>query len=1104
MASLVDLKDAILQYLLPNISAFYEQYLPAGTRFKQDSPEGWSNRVLCPIHGDANTPQFFINLRTGGFKCHACKAGGSVFDFWMLKNGVDPKDTSKFRDALVAVANFAHFDIGAFDKTAASRPAMAAASTAQTKVSTGKKGELGADFLPKLCEADETDRVNKPIEPALIKVMQAALEPKHVQFLAMKRGLTKRTIERYRIGWDVNAYVKDAETGEFYKGRFSIPIPNKVGEFRNVRLYSNRAGPEAKMINFVLDKKKATERRFGKPARLFNLHELLTGHFEHIVFCEGEWDCILLNQMFEASNYQSWIAVTGTHGVNKFQPEWVQYFLGKHVYICVDCDARGKIEAPELASNFFLRPMQAGKIPSLRIVTLPLEGSKELKDISDYFLKCPNTCDQFVKLCVETPEVIAGGLENDDASIKAIEVADFVSAIKDRRYIDQKITVPIAISGATSKIYHAIRSYKVTYCPLAEKSSQAECCADGVGERTIPYGHPLFIEACMEREGSVIAAITRIACDKGEKCKITAMKKVVMEEYFANQVIIRWRAEEGEDGRFHNTQELIQTSVYILQPPNMLDIEPQNYQATGWIRTHPKTCVATFFIESLVPMEEDWKKFTMESRDNLELIQEIKKLTMDDLIGQIVQGVTKIYEADDILYSVLLTYLSPLSIKFNGSLLRGWLNCAIIGDSGTGKSATYVRFSDWIELGDLFSALSGTRTGLLYAIKKKGEEWYVSIGRYVQANGKIIAVDETQETDPAEIKRMAVAMDTGYLKVDQVASGGYHTKTRTIFLLNPKDFRGKAATISDFANGCEALRMCFDPMFIRRLDLAVFTAGKHKYEFYNQYTDGEKKTISTTTLTPKMMRALIYWAWTRKPNQIFWSEAATRRCLEKAVELSKEYGDADQIPLVNPQDFRENLARVSSAYAILDRNFTEDLESVHVETRHVEAMAQFIDILYSSPACNLKQQSKQARQKNNLDDFKRIDETFRDVINQNKNSTNPYYANSNPFCQMLLIAHQVGTVRQGDLAEQIGVNRTWIQKRLAVLQSFNLVEITRFGYKVTRKFNLFMREWMADHDIAKMLEGVHEEIGRYALLRGEPAEQPVNTEEEQYIRDPFA
>lgn len=1070
MAGSIDqLKQSIIQSL--DIRSFYEQSLN-GQQLPAAKSDGWTERVLCPLHDDVKTPSFFVNVLTGGFRCHACGAGGSIFDFWILSQGLSPEDKTNFSEALVHLANQAGVDISEWkESNYKSKP---------KRVDTKKKAKEPDTFIPKLNKADSNDSSKTPISKSIVERHHKALRPEHYKFFLQKRGLKKRTIEKAMLGWDETWPGRDTDK-QWFNGRYTIPVRNRSGEYRNIRGYSPRCDPAFKMANYVIDKNKPTEQKFGSPPRLYNLDRMIEEDWQHVVICEGEFDAMLLTQFFEDMGFERWGGVSGTHGAKTFEPEWIPDLFGRYVYLCLDCDDEGKLAAANIASKHFLRPMAAGKFSSVKIIDLPLEGTKELKDISDYFLKAEHTGEDFVAMCDEAPELISGGLSNDEATTEPEEVDNLVTAIKDRRYIDKRIRVPLTISGTTSKVYHAIREYKVYKCPMIDKNE--ECCSDGAGVQSIPYGHPLFIASCMQKESANLNAIAAMTCQKGQKCKVKAVRKVVMEEYFAHQVVKRWRAEEV-DGRLQNSQELVQSPIYVLQPPDNIDIEPQNYMATGFIRTHPHTSMATLFVEELVPMEEDWKKFTLETNENRELISKIKEdFTVDEIISEITNGVTKIYEADHILYAVLLSYLSPLWFFFNGNLLRGWINTAIIGDSGTGKSATYIRLSDWLELGDLFSALSGTRTGLLYAIKQKSGEWHVSIGRYVQASCKIIAIDETQETTPEEVKRMAIAMDTGFLKIDQVASGGYHTQTRTIFLLNPKDSQGRAATISDFVNGCESLRECFDPMFIRRLDLAVFTTSNHDYDFYNKKVelDEQERSVKPSKISAKMFRTLIYWAWSRKPEQIIWEDEATNECLRYATELSKVYGHADEVPLVNPQDFRENLARLSNAYAVLDRSFSEDLESVIIKSKHVSAMAKFVDIIYASPACNLKQKSKHSKAKNTLEDFEKIKENFENAIERAKHSPSSGYSGSNHFCQMLLLLEQLNAIRKSDLADQLGVSPKWVRSRTAILQGFRLIEMGRYGYKKTKKFNLFMQRWREDEGIEEMLDNVYSDICKNAM-----------------------
>lgn len=1109
-AQISDLKQAILTKI--DFRGYYGKHLRAGDAFTSQGSDGWSNRVKCPVHEDRTDPNFFANLTNGSFKCHACGAHGSVFDFWLIMNGYSVSDKRNFRLALEGLATEVGINIATFQRTfnnAIKKDAGTLPPEAQqlTKAAEAKQ--------PRHSKADSLDKTNGPIVMQVVHDLAANLRRDHFIYLNQRRGLKKKTIDDWHIGFDPTAAWKNPDSNKWERGRYTIPVFNKVGDCRNIRLYAPGTDPAYKMLNYVTGKDTAEERKYGQPPRLLNLHRLVKGNFDNVIITEGEWDCILLNQMLEDAGLSTtWIAVTGTHGANTFEPEWIEFFYGKTVFFLFDCDEAGKNASLDHVNKHFLPGISTGKFAGIKLVELPLDGSKEMKDVSDYFLKGEYTCDSLIKLCLDTPDVIVGGLCSDEGTNAPVAVPDFIAAIKDRRYIDQRITVPISISGTTSKVYHAIRSYAVTRCPLMEKKDQ-ECCSTFNTERTLAYGHPLFIEACMERESNILRSLGFIACQKGEKCSISPITKVVMEEYFAHQVVTRWKSEEDDEGRMQNAQELVQTSVYILQPETNIPIQPQNYMATGFVRTHPRTSIATLFVEKMVPMEEDWKKFTMESPENQMMLKTLRDdFTIEEILADIRNGVTRIYEMDEILLAVLLAYLTPLWIHFNGNLIRGWANIAVIGDTGTGKSATYNRFSSWIEVGDLFSAMTGTRTGLLYSLKQKSDEWYVQIGRYVQACGRILAVDETQRLEADDIAKMALAMDEGYLSVEQVASGGYHTETRLFLLMNPKNFFGDAATISDFTFGCDALAMCFIPMFIRRLDLALFTAGQEEYELYNKAFDKNK--AQKIRLTSRMMRTLVYWAWTRRADQVKWEPESTELCLNLATALSKDFSGVDQVPLVNPQDFRLKLARLATSFAVLSRSFTPDLEGLIVKPEHVQTVANFIDRIYSMPACNLKQRAKQARAKTSTADFELIQKAFESVIISSETSPDTHRRQGDYFVRMLLFLHTMSVFRKHQLAEQLNVNPNWISKRITILQGYNLVDVGKQGgYKTTRKFNLFMQQWMQNPVIDKLFSEVQERAGREALQRPDdflpgdsrsPAERQYDQKYDPnyYNNDPFA
>lgn len=1058
-----------------DIQKFYEAWMK-GEHIAPGSG-GWSKRVRCPFHDDSDTPNFFVSLRAGTFKCHACSEGGSIFDFWLKMNG---KDKSEFNDSLVALANVAGIDIGSWRKDQGS----------SSKISADRRA-AAAEAKPEVNKETtevEFDKTKPPISKDYVIRLHRALTPDVVDFLVKSRGLTRKTIEGCFIGWDESWPRKD-RGNRIASGRISIPVPNVDGQFRNIRGYSNDTDPAFKIVNFIENRKQPNELSRGKPPRLYNVHRMIDEGWTNVVICEGEFDAILLTQELHDAGYTDWGAVTPTHGVSNFQSWWVDMLVSRNVYLCFDVDSAGKIGAAKVATEHFLPGIKLGRFNSVKIIELPrLSGSKEENDITDFFMKKNGTAEEFIKAATESLPLISGGFDGDDASVEPIEVEDFVSLLQKREYIDQRVRVPIAITGQTSKLYHAIRECEVEFCP--NRGGDKECCTESGQTHTIPYGHPAYITSCMNSERVVHQELASLLCNKGQcrKLKIKARSKVVIELYYAHQVVDRWRVSE-EDGRLVNKQELKVAPIYILQPPETHAVQPTNYMAIGWVRTHPQTGMSCLFVESMEKIEDDWSKFDSTLPENIEHLKGLKEIGRDKIVEAIINDVTRIYEADEILYTVLLTYLCPLRLHFNGEIQRGWINSAIIGDTGTGKSATFNKFADWVSVGSSFSALSGSRTGLLYAIKQSGGgEWQLSIGLYVRSDGQILAIDEVQELESDEIKKMAIAMDTGYLDIERVVTGGYPTRTRTIFILNPKNSRGQAVTVSDFPHGCESIRHCFDPMFIRRLDFAVFTTGNHAPEFYNRRVDspvnsvnkGDKKKVN---LSAASFRSLIFWAWTRSPKQIKFTDDATDLCLDAATRLSTRYGHADHVPLAKAQDLRLKVARISAAFAVLSCSFSEDFQGLIVLPEHVKSSAMFLDVVYSSSACELDATSSRGQETHVLNDYTGVAESIDAAIMSDDTSSGMSSIPKRNFLQLMLMIDRLDSIRRNDILSRLGVRHDWLRAKLAMLMGLNLIEDSKYGIQKTRKWNLFIRQWRSEApEKYRAMNDLHLEMAKNAAM----------------------
>lgn len=101
-----------------------------------------------------------------------------------------------------------------------------------------------------------------------------------------------------------------------------------------------------------------------------------------VLLTEGEWDLLC------AFDHGFTWAATHTAGAGTWLSTWTPMFAGKRVWICYDRDTVGMKGAAKVARALW--PVAA----SVRIVDLPLPGTPEAKDLTDFF-RMGGTVDGF-------------------------------------------------------------------------------------------------------------------------------------------------------------------------------------------------------------------------------------------------------------------------------------------------------------------------------------------------------------------------------------------------------------------------------------------------------------------------------------------------------------------------------------------------------------------------------------------------------------------------------------------------------------------------------------------------------------------------------------
>ncbi len=104
-----------------------------------------------------------------------------------------------------------------------------------------------------------------------------------------------------------------------------------------------------------------------------------------VILHEGEWDC------FRSHDQGFDNAISHTAGSMTWLDEWTALFAGKRCWICYDRDLSGRKGAAKVAR------ILSAVAKEVRIIDLPLPGTPDKKDVSDFF-RDGGTRHDFAKL----------------------------------------------------------------------------------------------------------------------------------------------------------------------------------------------------------------------------------------------------------------------------------------------------------------------------------------------------------------------------------------------------------------------------------------------------------------------------------------------------------------------------------------------------------------------------------------------------------------------------------------------------------------------------------------------------------------------------------
>ena len=767
---------------------------------------------------------------------------------------------------------------------------------------------------------------------------------------------------------------------------------------------------------------------------------------DDVLICEGSSDTL-------AAIMKGYNAV-GILGARSFKEEYLRKFKKEaRVYICLDRDNAGK-DGTEQISEVFMGEE--------KIVLLP-QG----QDLTDYFKT--HTVEQFEGLKKLAKNWQETKLDEDQATQIHLNDTD------DAKYSGKKVMVDVMVC-AKGETFHVPKVFRAK----CNKNCKNTLCSINNRYRKyyISSNSKELIDFTMLSDSRIKSRLRAMIRCVEDMRKRGCIDIEIIEQITIQEILVvpkTSRIEVRQDGERNIVidelgKEYRDKKIYVQAA---LPKTNQYFRIHGWVKSNPKSQIATLLIYKLESISNEYENFELTDK----VKQEFKvfqvdgdytiELKLDEILEDITNNITKIYgnHRERILLCMLLTYCSQISFEFDGEVLRrGWVEMFLIGDTGQGKTQMYDNLSKAIGLGEFISGTAASRSGIVYACVQVGGTWFLIWGKYPLNDGKLLFIDEGQALDIEEWEKMSSGRSDGIVRADRVKQGEHPSRTRLIISCNPKDNR----VLDDNMCGVETLIFIFRAADIRRFDIGGFmSSSDQSSDVVNQ--SSSKRTRTVQKVFPAVLRNLVCWAWTRKTENILFEEESKDRVFAIAKELTIIYGSAKNIPLVTT-DVRHKIARLSVALATLLHSTDDKHEKVVVRVEHVDYINKLMQEMFNHENCCLNVYAELKRENATLSD-KEYKEFISMIIEEGmgREGNGQVILNDDMRIIFLDFANN-DVVERTQLAEALDIDADNVTKKLKILKDYNLIRgrSGKRGYRKTAKFNKILRKMLLDKSLQRV------------------------------------
>ncbi len=321
----------------------------------------------------------------------------------------------------------------------------------------------------------------------------------------------------------------------------------------------------------------------------------------------------------------------------------------------------------------------------------------------------------------------------------------------------------------------------------------------------------------------------------------------------------------------------------------------------------------------------------------------------EDIHTDLEANVTKIYQRRDLMVLFDLVAHSVIQFPFQGDLVRkGWVEGLVIGDTRCGKSESVIKLLQHYRCGELVTGENASYAGLVGGMQQTQKQWSITWGKLPLNDRRMLVIDELSGLPQEAISRMSGIRSSGVAEIVKIQTERTLARVRCLWMSNPRGKRPLAA----FNSGIDAIQdLIGHPEDIARLDVALTVATS---EVPLSIINAGVRPVVAQRYTAEACNRLVYWAWSRRPDQVQWAKNAEQACLSAATALSRKYVP----PLVEGAEQRIKVARLAVAAAARVFSTSTDGLSVYVTPEHVDFIHEYLDEIYSKPSMSFDLYSK--------------------------------------------------------------------------------------------------------------------------------------------------